>query len=90
MTGRGSWLRYSPGAEVQGAIRRLQGRFSYRLDTNFAKIDRVGHAGLEAFKTRMLSMELHGRTIAGWAQDFSRRPDSAAQRIMGLARSTPD
>lgn len=80
---------YSPQPEVQTAIRELQSRFSYRLDTNFAKIDRVGHPGLELFKTRMLEMELHGRTVAGWAQDFSRHPRVAARGIMDLARAAP-
>jgi hypothetical protein len=82
--------RYSPKPDVQRAIRELQSRFSYRLDTNFAKIDRIGHPGLEEFKARMLRMDVHGRTIAGWAHDFKHQPDDAAQRVMELAREVPD
>jgi hypothetical protein len=78
---------YSPRPEVQRAIRELRSRFNYRLDTNFAKIDRVGHPELESFKTRMLATEVHGRTISGWAQDFARRPRTATQRIMDLAHA---
>jgi hypothetical protein len=81
---------HSSDRELQTAIRELQSRFIYRLDTNFAKIDRVGHPGLEAFKTTMLKTELHGRTIAGWARDFLREPDVAAGRIMALARAAQD
>jgi hypothetical protein len=83
-------LKYSPGAEVQGAIRDLVSQYRYRLDTNFAKIDRVAHVGLEAFKLQTLGTEFHGHTIAAWAQDFARRPDVAAQRVMELARQAPD
>jgi hypothetical protein len=83
-------LDYSPGSEVQNAIRELQSRFSYRLDTNFAKVDRVEHEGLETFKTKMLATKLHGRTIMQWAQDFSRRPEAAAKRVMELAARAPD
>jgi hypothetical protein len=81
---------YSSATELQVAIRELQSRFTYRLDTNFAKIDRIGHPGLEAFKTAMLATELHGRTILGWARDFSRQPELAAERIMTLAHTAPD
>jgi hypothetical protein len=81
---------YSPGTEVQTAIRGLVSQFQYRLDTNFAKIDRVEHTGLEAFKARMLATEFHGWTILQWAQALARRPEEAAAKIMELAEAAPD
>lgn len=81
---------YSPGSEVQDAIRDLVSRFRYRLDTNFAKIDRVAHVGLEAFKAEVLGKSFHGQTIAQWARDLSRQPEDAAGRLMALAREAPD
>jgi hypothetical protein len=81
---------YSPGPEVQSAIRSLVSRFQYRLDTNFAKIDRVEHVGLEAFKLRTLATAFHGQTILQWAQSFARRPEEAAARVMALAQAAPD
>lgn len=82
--------RYSHEADVQDKIRDLIARYNYRLDTNFAKIDRVDHPGLEAFKTKMLGTEFHGKTILGWSQEFARSPQAAADDIMTLAESAPD
>ena len=57
---------HSPGA--QAAARELQNRFSYRLDTNFAKIDRIDHHGIEGFKTAILASRHRGRTLLQWAR----------------------
>lgn len=59
---------YRPDAEYQQMVRDLWGHYLYRLDTNFAKIDRIAHAGLEDFKSRVLSMEIRGRSVADWAK----------------------
>ncbi|MFQ6573200.1 hypothetical protein [Pseudomonas sp. UM16] len=58
--------KYSPSAEYQQKLKILTGRFDYRLDTNFAKLDRVGHAGVEAFAKSIYAMEYHGMTIGQW------------------------
>jgi hypothetical protein len=81
---------YSHEADVQGAIADLMARYTYRLDTNFAKIDRVDHPSLERFKTRMLRLSLHGRTVAQWSRLLSRTPEAGANAIMELARRAPD
>lgn len=57
---------YSARPEYQARVRELLGRFNYRLDTNFAKMDRIVHPGIEAFKERTSATEVHGRTIAQW------------------------
>jgi hypothetical protein len=59
---------YNPSREYQERLRDLLSRFRYRLDTNFAKIDRIVHGEIEAFKTRVLATVLHGRTIADWTR----------------------
>jgi hypothetical protein len=59
---------YSPDPQYQKLIRELLGRYSYRLDTNFAKIDRIQHASLEEFKRQMLSQEIYGYTILEWGR----------------------
>lgn len=82
--------QYSPTGDVQAHIRGLFGSYNYRLDTNYAKIDRVDHPGLEAFKAEMLSLEFHGDTILGWSQAFSRSPEIAAERIVTLAEEVAD
>lgn len=60
-------LTYSARSEYQAKLRTLLGRFTYRLDTNFAKMDRIEHATLETFKQRVRTMEYEGRAISEWA-----------------------
>jgi len=43
---------YSHKAQYQVKLRTLLGRFNYRLDTNFAKMDRIEHTTLEQFKQK--------------------------------------
>jgi len=63
---------YSPTPEYQRHIRLLIEQFPYRLDTNFAKMDRISHEGIEEFKARVLSTDYKGMTIAEWSRLFSR------------------
>ena len=60
--------QYLPTAEYQKRLKELQGSYSYRLDTNFAKIDRIEHEGLESFKTEILNKTLFNSTIDTWAK----------------------
>lgn len=59
---------YEPTVEYQTKLKSLLGKYPYRLDTNFAKIDRIQHDQLEEFKTKVLNTELHGHTIRQWAK----------------------
>ncbi|MEB2352829.1 MAG: hypothetical protein OZ924_15630 [Burkholderiaceae bacterium] len=63
---------YKPTAEYQMRLRELIARFSYRLDTNFAKMDRIVHAEIESFKERVHGTKFHGRTIGAWNRLLSR------------------
>lgn len=58
---------YSPTPEYQSLLRTLYGQFVYRLDTNYAKIDRIEHTDIELFKTRVLDTEFRGKTIRQWS-----------------------
>ncbi len=49
-------------------------------DTNFAKIDRIGHTEIERFKQKVLSKELFGFTINGWARIFSKKNASELEK----------
>lgn len=62
---------YLPTPEYQERLRQLISNFNYRLDTNFAKMDRIVHPEIEAFKKKVLGMELHGHTVAQWARIFA-------------------
>jgi len=57
---------YKPTPEYQKQIRALLEKFKYRLDTNYAKMDRIVHDEIEKFKTRVLSTNYKGLTIKEW------------------------
>lgn len=59
---------YLPNPKYQAKLRQLIGRFPYRLDTNFAKMDRIVHPEIEAFKRRIYEAKVHDHTIAEWKQ----------------------
>lgn len=62
--------RYRLTVEYQNHLHELQGKFKYRLDTNYAKMDRVVHGGLEIFKAKVMNTEVEGRNIAQWSKVF--------------------
>jgi hypothetical protein len=62
--------QFSCDQQYQNQLRSLLGRFSYRLDTNFAKMDRINHTSLEDFKSQVLKIDIHGYTIGEWARIF--------------------
>ncbi|WP_410068478.1 hypothetical protein [Alistipes putredinis] len=65
------FLKYSPAKEYQEKVRRLQSLYTYRLDTNYAKIDRIEHKEIEDFKEYILNMKFHGKRIKEWAKILS-------------------
>ena len=62
---------YNPSPEYQSLLRTLYGQFIYRLDTNYAKIDRIEHNDIEAFKNRVLNTNFHGKAIKQWSKILS-------------------
>ncbi|ATB57661.1 hypothetical protein [Xanthomonas citri] len=68
---------YSPAHDYQTLLAQLMARFPYRLDTNFAKMDRIVHSEIEAFKRRTYGTTLHGRTIGDWNRLLSRGGEAA-------------
>lgn len=59
---------YDISAAYQSRLRELQGAFPYRLDTNFAKMDRIEHPEIEAFKRRVLKATFKGKPVAAWTK----------------------
>lgn len=66
-------------AVYQDRLKTLLGQFPYRLDTNFAKMDRIEHATLEDFKRRVLGMRINGKTVLQWSR-ILRTPETPAHR----------
>lgn len=83
-------LEYSPHDPHQAKIRDLQSRYQYRGDTNYAKIDRIAHPELEAFKTSVSESLLHGKTIREWSKLIASDPAAAAEAILALADAAGD
>jgi len=67
---------YKPTAEYQKQLKELTSRFPYRLDTNFAKMDRIAHEQLEEFKERVLGTTVNDLSVKEWNRLFSSGNDS--------------
>lgn len=57
---------YKPTTEYQALLRELTSQFTYRLDTNYAKIDRIVHPETEAFKTKVYNTDVNGMSVRKW------------------------
>lgn len=64
-------LIYNPDEMYQSILKELQSQFIYRLDTNYAKIDRIEHNEIENFKTLVEETEFQGKTIKEWRRLLS-------------------
>ncbi len=82
----GNWgkkgQKYKPTPEYQALLRQLINRFPYRLDTNFAKMDRIAHGGIEDFKERVMGTNIRGLTIAQWSRLLFTGTDKAIRRTL--------
>ncbi|WP_191014993.1 hypothetical protein [Treponema zioleckii] len=73
---------YSPLPEYQKLLRTLYGQFVYRLDTNYAKIDRIEHSEIESFKQKVLETKFKGRSIKSWSDIFSSGNESLLEEAL--------
>lgn len=74
--------KYQPTAEYQARLRELLARYKYRLDTNYAKMDRIEHTEIEAFKQRVASMKVQGMSVGEWADLFASGDDQRVLRTL--------
>lgn len=81
-------LIYKPTPEYQAMVQELRARFPYRGDTNYAKVDRIRHPELEAFKTRVNETKVNGLKVADWcrllASDDDKRICRALEEHLGI------
>jgi hypothetical protein len=73
---------HSGDPAYQLMLSELMGRFPYRLDTNFAKMDRIRHPEIEAFKTKVLAKTIHGLSISAWSNLLFRGSDTAIRKVL--------
>lgn len=85
---------YKPTPEYQKLLRELIAHFKYRLDTNFAKMDRIVHPEIESFKERIYKTECSGMEIYQWQKLLASRRDesmkSALRRYLGITEENID
>lgn len=74
--------RYRATREYQELLRTLIARFPYRLDTNFAKIDRILHPEIESFKRRVYGTPVHGLTVSRWGPLLRSGEDAVIQQAL--------
>lgn len=75
---------YKPIRGYQRQLRELFGRFPYRLDTNFAKIDRIVHEEIEAFKSRVLEREVFGKKVKQWSELLGSEEEAKIEEALRL------
>lgn len=81
---------YSISPECQRHVQELISRYpSYRLDTNFAKSDRVVHPGIEEFKARVLASNVHGMTVQQWSRLLASDDDAQIEAALRNHISIP-
>lgn len=71
-------------AAAQDLAITLTNSFTYRLDSNFAKVDRIDHHEIEAFKANILSRQFRDQSLTYWIRllrslNNERRPAEQAQ-----------
>ncbi len=73
---------YKPTREYQQLLRELLIRYKYRLDTNFAKMDRIAHPGIEEFKKRVYNIEVSGMKVGQWNRLLSSRREDNIVKLL--------
>ncbi len=73
---------YKPSRDYQHLLLELLARYSYRLDTNFAKMDRIAHPEIEGFKTRVGQREVNGMPIREWRRIFANENETEIRETL--------
>lgn len=77
-----SGRNYDPSPSYQALLRELIAKFPYRLDTNFAKMDRIQHDEIEKFKNKISNMTFHEKKISDWNRLISSGDDSTIKEAL--------
>ena len=77
-----SGKNYSTSPEYQQLLKNIQGKFVYRLDTNYAKIDRIKHTEIEEFKSKVHGITIGQSTISRWGSVLMSKDDNALERAL--------
>lgn len=75
---------YSPEIQYQAKLRILLEKYKYRLDTNFAKMNRIENEEINKFKDRVYATQYHGKKISEWRKIFNSDEDKISKEISFL------
>jgi len=67
--------KYEPTPQYQELLQQLLNRYTYRLDTNYAKMDRIVHKGIEDFISRVMNTRVNGMSVKQWSRILSSEDD---------------
>ena len=73
---------YQPTIEYQNLLQQLRSKFNYRLDTNYAKMDRIVHPEIESFKTHVMNIKVNGMTVRQWSRLFASDNDELIKQTL--------
>ena len=73
---------YEPTAIYQTKLQQLRSRFNYRLDTNYAKMDRIVHPEIESFKSRVMNIKVNGMSVRQWLRVLSSDNDDLIKQAL--------
>lgn len=73
---------YKTDPDYQSLLRELIARFPYRLDTNFAKIDRIALGSLETFKQNVMQTHFIDRSVRMWIDAIYKSDISALMTLI--------
>lgn len=74
--------QYSLSASYQQKLVDLMTKINYREDSNYSKIDRIEHQGIETFKTKVLDTVILGKSIKKWGKLIKDLPVDVAEEIL--------
>lgn len=80
---------YRTDRDYQAKLHELAGRFPYRLDTNFAKIDRIVLSSLETWKSTVLASTHLERTVSEWITSISAEDAEILSQLVDPAAPEP-
>jgi hypothetical protein len=85
---------YQPTREYQQKLRDLLAKYTYRLDTNYAKMDRIAHSGIEDFKMRVNNTKVNGMTVTEWCRIFASENNARIKEVLkehlGIKEENPE
>lgn len=85
---------YKSTLEYQAQLRQLLNLYNYRLDTNYAKMDRIVHPEIERFKQRVFGLTVNGLTVRQWSVICSSSRDEkirlAFESYLGIKEEDAD